>query len=131
MDLKSNPQLEIVAKGSNLQIGEERLSVLTGLTWQAHHQEVKRLLGLVIDFRGQIRDGRHFPIITAAFYADDLETENWGRISGTTGRNTKVTGLRASGKRKMGAGWTVILDNQEYQQKYEKLLSFQADASKS
>lgn len=116
-----------VAKGSNLQAGEDRLSVLTGLTWQAHHQEVKRLLGLVIDFGGQVYDGRHFPIITAAFYADNLETENWGQISGTTGRNTKVTGLRASGKRKMGAGWTVILDQQEYQQKYENLLSFQVE----
>lgn len=116
-----------VVKGSNLQIGEERLSVLTGLTWQAHHQEVRRLLGLVIDFGEQIRDGKRFPIITAAFYADNLETENWGRISGTTGRNTKVTGLRASGKRKMGAGWTIILDKKEYQQKYEELLSFQVE----
>lgn len=134
MQLRNYPDgLEIkstvgnVKKGSNLQTGEKRLSVLTGLTWQAHHQEVKRLLGLVIDFGGQIYGGRHFPIITAAFYADNLETENWGQISGTTGRNTKVTGLRASGKRKMGAGWTVILDKQEYQQKYENLLSFQVE----
>lgn len=82
--LRNYPQgLEIkctvgnVTKGSNLQTGEKRLAQLTGLTWQAHHREVERLLGLVIDFAGQAIDGKHFPIITAAFYANSLETEDW------------------------------------------------------
>jgi len=113
-----------VAKGSDLQTGEGRLSKLTSLTWQAHHREVKRLLGLVIDFAGRNLGEKYFPVITAAFYADNLEIEDWGQISGTTGRNTKVTGMRLSGKRKMGAGWTVIIDKKEYQQKYSRILSF-------
>ena len=113
-----------VAKGCNLQTGETRLSKLTNLTWQAHHRKVERLLGLVVDFAGRDVDGKHYPIITAVFYADDLEVEDWGKISGTTGRNTKVTGMRVSGKKKMGAGWVVILDKWEYQQRYGEILSF-------
>ncbi len=112
-----------VEKGSNLQTGERRLPKLAGLTWQAHHREVKRLLGLVIDFAGRILNKRHLPIITAVFYAD-LEVKDWGQISGTTGRNTKVAGMRASGKRKMGTGWVIIIDEKEYQQKYGRILSF-------
>lgn len=113
-----------VEKGRDLQPGEQRLPKLTGLTWQAHHREVEQLLGLVIDFAGRILDERHLPVVTAAFYANDLEVEDWGKISGTTRRNTKVTGMRVSGKRKMGAGWIIIIDEVEYQKKYSRILSF-------
>jgi len=113
-----------IEKVSNLQIGEKRLLRLTSLTWQAHHREVERLLGLVIDFAGKIVEDKHFPIITAAFYADDLKLEDWGKISGTTGRSTKVTGMRASGRFKMGSGWVIIIDEKDYRQKYGSILSF-------
>lgn len=113
-----------VAKGSNLQPGTPRIGRLTGLTWQAHHREVKRLLGLTVDFAGATLDGRRFPVVTAAFYTDNLTVDDWGKISGTTGRNTKVTGMRSSGKSKMGAGWVLVLDTPEYREKYAKLLTF-------
>jgi transcriptional regulator with XRE-family HTH domain len=113
-----------VAKGSDLQPGAPRIASLTGITWQAHHREVKSLLGLTVDFAGTLRDGRRYPVVTAVFYADDLTVDDWGEISGTTGRNTKVTGMRSSGKSKMGNGWVLILDQAEYHEKYARLLNF-------
>jgi transcriptional regulator with XRE-family HTH domain len=41
-----------VLQGSKLQPGTPRINQLTGVTWQAHHREVKNLLGLLIDFAG-------------------------------------------------------------------------------
>jgi len=113
-----------VAKGSDLQIGTPRIASLTGITWQAHHREVKSLLGLIVDFAGTMRDARRYPVVTAVFYADALTTDDWGEISGTTGRNTKVTGMRSSGKSKMGNGWIIVLDQTEYRKKYTRLLNF-------
>jgi hypothetical protein len=51
--------------------------------------------------------------------------EDWGKISGTTGRNTKVTGMGASGKLKMGKGWVAVINRPEYLARYTKLLQFQ------
>lgn len=116
-----------IAKGSNLQLGMPRIEYLTGITWQAHHREVESLLGLVVDFAGATQDHKSYPIITGVFYADDLGVSNWGEISGTTGRNTKVTGMRSSGKSKMGKGWVLILDREEYLNKYSRLLDFKME----
>ena len=113
-----------VEKGSELQPGSPRISYLTGITWQAHHQEVESLLGLVIGFAGATQNGRRFPIVTGAFFTEYLKANNWGEISGITGRNTKVTGMRSSGKIKMGAGWVLLLDEKEYLTKYTSLLNF-------
>ncbi len=111
-----------VAKGSNLETGQRRLGCLTGITWQAHHREVGSLLGLVIDFAGRESQGRRYPLVAAAFYADGLIADDWGKISGVTGRNTKVTGMRSSGKRKMGRGWVLQLRDGEYRERYEAIL---------
>jgi transcriptional regulator with XRE-family HTH domain len=113
-----------VSKGSNLLSGMPRIDQLTGITWQAHHREVNHLLGLVVDFAGIVSDNRCYPIITGAFYADNLSVEDWGEISGTTGRNTKVTGMNASGRRKMGQGWILLLDHEKYVTKYSDKLKF-------
>ena len=134
--LRNYPQgLEIkctvgnVAKGSNLQPGAVRLSKLTGITWQAHHREVTGFLGLVIDFAGSEREEKRFPMITAAFYSNELVIEDWGAISGTTGRNTKVTGLRSTGKGKLAAGWVISFLGDGYDEKYRKLLPLAAEIS--
>lgn len=113
-----------IQTGANLRAGETRISKLTGLTWQAHHREVEELLGVVWDFLNPI-DGFNFPCITGAFYSDTLIEDDWGEISGTTGRNTKVTGMRVSGKRKMGAGWLAVIDNEEVLSRYSTLLKFE------
>jgi hypothetical protein len=66
----------------------------------------------------------HFPIISATFYAGNLEKEDWGEISGTEGRNTKVTGMKSSGKKKMGEGWIAIAKDEKYIKRYSVLLNF-------
>lgn len=113
-----------VAKGSQLKSGDQRIDYLSGLTWQAHHREVGELLGLVWDFAGKEKSGKRRPIITGAFYTNMLQPDDWGVISGTTGRNTKVTGMRASGKKKMGSGWLTIFNSPEYLKRYQKALKF-------
>jgi len=112
-----------IETGANLRAGQTRIGKLVGVTWQAHHQEVEQLLGLVWDF---VSDGHafNFPTITGAFYSDSLNSADWGAVSGTTGRNTKVTGMKASGKTKMGSGWVCLIDSAGYITKYKTLLSF-------
>ena len=112
-----------IETGANLRAGQTRIGMMTGITWQAHHREVSELLGLVWDF---VEDGHafNFPTITGAFYSDELCVDDWGAISGTTGRNTKVTGMGISGKEKMGTGWVVLIDNEEYISAYSRFLRF-------
>jgi hypothetical protein len=112
-----------IEQGANLRAGEERVGRLTGITWQAHHREVKELMGLVWDFV-HAEETFRFPGITAAFYADNLNRDDWGQISGTTGRNTKVTGMRTSGKQKMGLGWLMLIDDSRYLATYSRVLGF-------
>ena len=116
-----------VSKKSNLHPGISRVSRLTGITWQAHHREVNSLLGLVIDFAGAVFNGKQCPLITGVFYSNALTFEDWGEISGTTGRNTKVTGMRLTGRNKMGSGWLLLLDSQEYIVNYSHFLKFVLD----
>ena len=113
-----------VKKGSELEAGKPRLNVLNGITWQAHHREVDSLMGLIIDFGGVNVHGSRYPIITGVFYSGDLGVIDWGEISGTTGRNTKVTGMRVSGKNKMGRGWVLLLNESDYISRYEDVLGF-------
>lgn len=129
-ELKKYPEgLEIkctvgnITQGVKLNAGASRIDNLTGITWQAHHREVESLLGLVWDFVN-LNEGFNFPIISGAFYTTDLVENDWGKISGTTGRNTKVTGMTASGKKKMGKGWLAIVDKEEYITAYQQKLKF-------
>lgn len=108
-----------VSKGANLQKAAPRLSETTTLTWQAHHQEVSELLGITYDYINTPNGNK--PIITAAFYSDILIPSDWGEISGTTGRNTKVCGMLASGKRKMAIGWFAVVDIPGYIELYERI----------
>lgn len=112
-----------IKKGANLRAGQTRIDDLEGVTWQAHHREVRELLGLVWDF---VDDGHsfNFPTITGSFYSDQLVENDWGKISGTTGRNTKVSGMTSSGKKKMGNGWVSLIDDQKYVDKFKTLLKF-------
>lgn len=110
-----------VAQGANLRAGEQRVKSLTGITWQAHHREVRELMGISWDFV-ELRDAFRFPSITGVFYSANLTEEDWGTISGTTGRNTKVTGMCSSGKEKMGGGWVVVLDDEDYIAAFRKFL---------
>lgn len=112
-----------IEQGANLRAGEQRVDKLTGITWQAHHREVRELMGLVWDFV-QVKEKFKFPSVTGVFYAANLRRRDWGEISGTTGRNTKVTGMRTSGKQKMGAGWVMLIDETTYLETYPRVLGF-------
>lgn len=110
-----------VSQGSNLRAGTRRLSELTGITWQAHHREVTQLLGMVWDFANST-PSFNYPAITGIFYSDALVEDDWGAVSGTTGRNTKVSGMKSSGRQKMGLGWVAVIDDPDYEASYAKAL---------
>lgn len=114
-----------VNSGSNLRAGQARINSLTSIAWQAHHRDVRELMGVVWDFfpNQEDDDGFLYPTITGVFYSDDLSEDDWGAISGTTGRNTKVCGMKASGKSKMGEGWVLVIDNQPYISKYNRIFN--------
>lgn len=112
-----------ITKGANLRAGQPRINALEGITWQAHHQEVEELLGLVWDFVTSEHEF-NYPKVTGVFYTDNLTTDDWGSISGTEGRNTKVTGMKVSGKEKMGQGWVALIDNPLYLRLYQRILKF-------
>lgn len=109
---------------SNLKRGQNRIEKLNEITWQAHHQDVKNLLGLIYDFLPLDKENFYYPVITGIFYSSELVVDDWGKISGTKGRNTKVTGLKKSGKEKMGKGWVAIINKKEYIAKYSEILGF-------
>ncbi len=111
-----------VTKGSNLRNGCERISVLSGVTWQAHHRGVRSLLGLVWDFLSGTATAPAQPAIAGVFFAGDLVESDWGAISGTTGRNTKVTGMLKSGQEKMGRGALLVIEDERYLSRYARLL---------
>ncbi len=112
-----------ITKGANLRAGQPRINSLEGITWQAHHQEVKELLGLVWDFVKSEHEF-NYPKVTAIFYANNLFTDDWGNISGTEGGNTKVTGMKVSGKEKMGQGWVALIDDHLYRKIYQRIMKF-------
>lgn len=113
-------------KGIKLLAGEPRVKYLCGVTWQAHHRDGKLLLGFIWDFVNLI-NGFYYPAITAVYFTNELTVEDWGEISGTTGRNTKVTGMKRSGKIKMANGNILIINDDEYIKKYKNLLESRSD----
>lgn len=111
-----------VPTGTSVPKAAPRIAFLNGLTWQAHHREVEELLGVTYDYFEV--PGGYKPAITAAFYSSVLTPDDWGRISGTEGRNTKVCSMASSGKQKMSKGWFAILDIPDYIEKYTGILNF-------
>lgn len=122
MGLEIKSTLGNVVQGSKLDAGHERIDLLTGITWQAHHRDVRSLMGLVWDFVGGRPGELSHPSITGVFFAASLAEDDWGAISGTTGRNTKVTGMKVSGRQKMATGCIVLLDDPRFRKKYAATL---------
>ena len=101
-----------VTQGLRLEKGVPRAPHLTGVPWQAHHREVEKLLSTIWDFSSLYSDCQS-PTIQAVFYSEDLVEDDWGAVSGTSGRNTKVSGMLKSGKEKLGRGTIGILRNND------------------
>ena len=119
-----------IEQGANLRAGQTRVSRMTAITWQAHHRDVEQLMGLTWDF-AQAGDPFHPPGITGVFHSQVLVRADWGEISGTTGRNTKVSAMRRSGKEKMAKGWVLLIDHDEYLKMFQKVLGIVVPAPPS
>lgn len=92
-------------------MGDQRVKVLTGYDWKAHHRETNHLFGLFWDFV----DG--CPTIAAVFYRGDLTEDDWGKIVQPKeggGRTTSVSIMTRDGVKKMYEGWVTVIDSEPY-----------------
>lgn len=92
-------------------IGEERISLLKGLDWKAHHRNTNNLLGLYWDFV----DG--LPTILGVFYRNDLSPDDWGEVVKPRedgGNTTSVSIMNRKGVKRMGQGWLILPDLAHY-----------------
>ena len=112
-----------VPKGVIIDKATPRIDYINKIVWQAHHREVTELLGLTYDYFPFLDS--YVPQISGLFYSSDLTEDDWGRISGTNGRNTKVCAMLASGLYKMGKGWVAIRNERKYLDTYAKIFRIQ------
>lgn len=92
-------------------IGDQRIHLLTGYDWKAHHQETNNLLGLLWDFINGA------PTIVAVFFGNNLTTNDWGNIIQPTeggGRTTSVSIMPRHGVYKMYQNWVFVIDDERY-----------------
>jgi hypothetical protein len=90
---------------------DQRVKLLTGYEWKAHHRETNYLFGLFWDFI----DG--CPTIVAIFYSNNLSEQDWGAIVQPTeggGRTTSVSIMNSGGVQKMYSGWVTFLAQEPY-----------------
>lgn len=88
-------------------IGDQRVHLIKGLSWKAHHRETNNLLALVWDFVEQI------PAIAAVLYSSGLLEDDWGRIVQPRpggGRTTSVSIMGRSGIGKLCSNTLLVLD---------------------
>lgn len=92
-------------------IGEQRINLITSFDWKAHHRSTNHLLAVLWDFI----NGN--PTIVAAFYQDNLNTEDWGKIvkpKDDGGRTTSVSIMTTKGVKKMCQNWVAVIDEEKY-----------------
>jgi hypothetical protein len=99
------------------EIGDERIGVITGYDWKAHHRLTNNLLGIVWDFVDGI------PTIAGIFFASNLTQADWGKIVQPKeggGRTTSVSIMTRPGIKKMYEGWIAVLDDKRYADLFNK-----------
>jgi hypothetical protein len=92
-------------------MGDQRIGVLKGYDWKAHHRETNNLIGILWDFIDRV------PKIVALFYSSNLDTNDWGRIVQPReggGRTTSVSIMTREGVRKMYDGTILVLNDRRY-----------------
>lgn len=95
-------------------IGEQRIELLTGFDWKAHHRTTNHLLAVLWDFIDEN------PTIVAAFFQDGLTIDDWGKIvepKEDGGRTTSVSVMTPKGVRKMCEKWVAIINDEKYTKK--------------
>jgi hypothetical protein len=109
-----------IPTGKLVKAGLPRVDSLSSINWKAHHREVENLLAFVWDFY-PLKNNIYTPCITAAFYCANLCEEDWGAISGLSGRSTKLSNMAKGGRDKMASGLVCILDDDSIKTKYQKI----------
>ena len=92
-------------------IGDTRINLLTGYDWKAHHRETNNLVGLLWDFINKK------PCITAIFFGNNLNSEDWGKIVQPIeggGRTTSVSIMTRCGVNKMYRNWIMVRNDHSY-----------------
>jgi hypothetical protein len=93
------------------EIGDQRIDVMTGYDWKAHHRLTNNLVGIVWDFIDGV------PTIVAIFFTSNLTQKDWGKIVQPReggGRTTSVSIMTRQGIYKMYKGWITVLDDKRY-----------------
>lgn len=92
-------------------LNDQRIELMKGYDWKAHHRETNNLIGLLWDFIGRK------PRIVALFFCSDLTEQDWGKIikprSGG-GRTTSVSIMTRDGVQKMYRNWVLVLNDRRY-----------------
>lgn len=95
---------------NNLDIGEPRISYLTGLDWKGHHQYINNLLGLFWDyFKGRAT-------VLAAFYSNELVPDDFSNTVPKEGggRTTSVCVTKKTARDKLMKNWILLPNNSQY-----------------
>jgi hypothetical protein len=75
-------------------IGDQRIQLLNGYDWKAHHRDTNNLMGILWDFIDGV------PRIVAVFFSGDLTINDWGNIVQPKeggGRTTSVSIMSRAG----------------------------------
>ena len=95
-------------------IGEQRIDLINGFDWKAHHRTTNHLLSVLWDFIDEN------PTIVAAFFQDNLTIDDWGKIvkpKEEGGRTTSVSIMTHSGIKKMCKNWVAVINDEKYVKK--------------
>lgn len=92
-------------------LGVQRIDLLKGYDWKAHHRETNNLIGITWDFIEGI------PTITSVQYSSALSELSWGHIVQPAqggGRTTSVSIMTREGVATMCKGWIIMIDDKRY-----------------
>jgi hypothetical protein len=98
-------------------IGDQRISLMRGYDWKAHHRETNNLLAIVWDFIERA------PHIVGVFYSNELAEGDWGAIIQPKeggGRTTSVSIMTRGGVQKMTRAWVAVRQDAEYQDLFSR-----------
>lgn len=98
-------------------IGDQRIGVMMGYDWKAHHRETNNLAGILWDFVDRV------PRIVAVFFCPSLVVDDWGKIIQPReggGRTTSVSIMNREGVKKMYRHWVAVVDSDE---RYKRFLN--------
>lgn len=98
-------------------IGVQRIDLMKGYDWKAHHRGTNNLIGITWDFINSI------PTITSIQFSSSLSEGLWGKIVQPKeggGRTTSVSIMTREGVATMLRGWLVVIDDEHYINFFEK-----------